>query len=327
MLEKLIVAGMDIARFNMCHTVKASQIADVKMLRTKHGKDTKTAMDTKGPDVRIGKFKDGKVDVVAGQEFKFYFGEENKGHMGTDKSVFVPYEKLLTIVKVGSQLCLNDGHVIMDITNITGKIITAVVVAGGVLKDNKSLAAPGYDLQLPFISPEDEEDFKFGIECGVDMIMASAVSKAQDVLDIRAFFKANGGDEKIFIISKIEDKIGVSNLDAIIRESDGVMVARGGLGTDVGIVNLPPLQKLIIEKTRKAGKMIINATEMLESMTDKPNPTRAEVTDVANAVWDGASHVMLSGETAAGKYPIETVEYMKKTAEVAEAHPQYFRKF
>jgi pyruvate kinase len=334
MLEKLIKAGMSIARCNMSHAwtpeiveVERNKMLTVRKLNAKLGTKVQVALDTKGPDIRIGTFEKGKVEVPNGSTFKFYFGEANKKITGTEERVFVPYEKLLKIVKVGSTLALNDGHVVMQITEIGGGVITCKVIAGGVLKNNKSLAAPGHDLQLPFISPEDEVDFKMGLEIGVDWIMASAVSKVQDVLDLRAFLKKNGGakGEKIKIMSKIEDRIGLDNLDGIIKASDAIMVARGGLGTDIGLENLGPWQKKIVAKTRAAGKEVGVATEMMESMTEKPNPTRAEALDVANAVWDGANYVMLSGETAAGKYPAECVQFMIKTAEAAEKHPEYFR--
>jgi pyruvate kinase len=334
MLEKLINAGMSIARCNMSHAwtpeiveVEKNKMLTVRKLNEKLGSKCQIALDTKGPDVRIGTFENGRVDVLNGTTFKFYFGEANKKVVGTATQVFVPYEKLLKIVKVGSTLALNDGHVVMEITEIAGSVITARVVAGGVLKNNKSLAAPGHDLELPFISPEDEVDFKMGLEVGVDWIMASAVSKVQDVVDLRNWLKTNGGAKgaKVKIMSKIEDRIGVKNLDGIISASDAIMVARGGLGTDIGLDLLPARQKEIVAKTRAAGKEVVVATEMFESMTEKPNCTRAEALDVANAVWDGANYVMLSGETAAGKYPVQCVEFMLKIAADAEKHKEYFR--
>ena len=331
MLEKMMLAGMDIARFNMSHAWKPEEIANIKIrmqtvqrLREKHGLKTEIALDTKGPDIRIGKYAEGKVTVAKGQKYKFYFGEHYKTLMGDINGVFVPYEKLLRIVKVGAQLALNDGHVVMTITDIANSIITCRVDAGGLLKDNKSLAAPGFDLELPFISPEDETDFKMGIAVGVDWIMASDLNKVQDVIDLKKFLKANKA-KKIKIMAKIEDLLGLKNLDAIIANCDAVMVARGGLGTDIGFENLPPMQKLIVAKTREGGKKVAVATEMLESMTEKPNPTRAEVTDVCNAVWDGANWIMLSGESAAGKYPVECVEFMVRAITVAEKHKEYFR--
>jgi pyruvate kinase len=331
MLEKLMKSGMSIARFNLSHAWTAEiiestrkQMESVKKIRAKLGVKCEIALDTKGPDVRIGTFREPSVDVVAGQTFKFYFGKQNENHIGDINGVYVAYEKLLHIVKVGSQLCLNDGHVIMDVTDISNNIITAKVLAGGVLKNRKSLASPGVDLQLPFISPEDETDFRMGISVGVDWIFASAVMRAQDVKELREFWAKNGG-KKVKIMSKIEDRLGLKNLDKIIEASDAIMVARGGLGTDIGLDKLPSVQKMIISKTVKAGKISVCATEMLESMAEKPNATRAEACDVANAVWDGAHYVMLSGETAAGKYPTQCVEFMLRVAADAEKNKQYFR--
>lgn len=320
-------AGMAIARWNMCHGTLEGTKAQMQMaqkLRKQMGKGLQIALDTKGPDVRIGTFKEPKVDIVAGQIFTFYCGDEHKNIVGTNEQCWVPYEKLPTIIKVGSQLCLNDGHVIMDVVAVKGNVITAKVVAGGVLKDHKSLAAPGYDLELPFISEYDLPDLKLACEVGVDMIMASAVAKPQDLVDMRKWLDENGG-KKIKIMSKIEDRIGVANLDKLIELSDSIMVARGGLGTDVGLDSLAPLQKQIVAKTRAAGKEVVVATEMLETMTDKPNPTRAEASDVFNAIWDGASYVMLSGETTVGKYPVECVEFLARVANNAEKFPEYYR--
>ena len=322
---------MSIARINFSH-IWDKQVLEfhkdifktVQKLRKKLGLNVETALDTKGPDIRIGKFTDGKATVVDGQTYKFYFGEKYKDLLGDSNGVFVPYEKLLRIVKVGSKLALNDGHVGMTITQIKDNIITCRVDAGGVLKNNKNLAAPGHDLELPFIAPEDEIDLIAGIEVGVDWIFASGLNKVQDVKDLRKFLKDHGG-EKIKIMAKIEDQIGLNNLDEIINGCDAIMVARGGLATDIGFENMPPVQKMIIEKTKKAGKPVVCATEMLESMSDKPNPTRAEASDVANAVWDGADYIMLSGESAAGKYPVECLRYMIQTAECAEKHKEYYR--
>jgi pyruvate kinase len=329
-LEKLMKSGMAIARFNLSHAwtpeileLTRKQMLLVHKVREKLGVKCEVALDTKGPDVRIGAFKE-SVNVVAGQKFTFYFGEKHKDRLGDINGVYVAYDKLLKIMKVGGQLCLNDGHVIMDITQIGDDFITAVVKAGGVLKTRKSLAAPGHDLELAFISPEDEIDFKMGIGVGVEWIMASAVMRAKDIEELRKFWQTNGG-KPVKVMSKIEDRVGLKNLDEIIKSSDAIMVARGGLGTDIGLDKLPPVQKQIIAKTRKAKKISVCATEMLESMAEKPNATRAEAGDVANAVWDGANYVMLSGETAAGKYPVECVQFMTKVVEEAEKHKEYFR--
>ena len=330
-MEKLLSSGMAIARFNFSHAwthdaraFQKTKMLAVKEMAKKMGKACALALDTKGPDVRIGVFKDPSVIVKAGQTFKFYFGEKNSKLLGDVNGVFVDYEKLLTIAKVGCQFALNDGHVIMDITDIADSIITATVTSGGELKNNKSLAMPGYDLQLPFISDYDAIDFKLGIDAGVDWIFASAVARKKDLIELRALLDAIGGKE-IKILSKIEDRIGIENLDDIIKLSDGVMVARGGLGTDIGLDKLPSWQKHIVATSRRHKKLVVVATEMMESMTEKPNCTRAEASDVANAVWDGADFVMLSSETAAGKYPAETVQFVYKIIEDAEKNKQYYR--
>jgi pyruvate kinase len=330
-LGKLLCAGMNIARFNMSHAWGAENVekAKEKMLRAREvakslNMPIEIALDTKGPDVRIGVFTQ-TVQLADGQKYKFYFGDKYKAVKGDINGVFVPYEKLLTIVKVGTELKLNDGHVEMEITEIKDNVITCNVNVGGELKTNKSLAIPNYDLQLPFISPEDEMDFKMAISVGVEWIFASAVSLPQNVKDLRAFLNANGG-EKVKIVSKIEDRIGLAHIDEIIKLSDGIMVARGGLGTDIGLDHLPAAQKLIISKTRKAKKPVINATEMMEHMVQNKNCRRSEASDVANAVWDGATHVMFSSETASGKNPVETVEFACKIIKDAEAHKEYMRK-
>jgi len=330
-LEKLMRGGMAIARFNFSHvwtpeTLAATktQMERVLKVRSRLGVNCELALDTKGPDIRIGAFKESSVNVVTGQKFTFYFGAKNEKRLGDSNGVYVGYDKLLKIVKCGSQLCLNDGHVVMDIVEMGEDFITAVVKAGGVLKTRKSLAAPGHDLELPFISPEDETDFKMGIELGVDWVMASAVMRGKDVEELRKFWADNGG-KPIKIMSKIEDRIGLDNLDAIIKASDAIMVARGGLGTDIGLDKLPAAQKHIIKRTRKAKKLVVCATEMMESMSEKPNCTRAEASDVANAVWDGSNYVMLSGESAAGKYPVECMQFMYKIVEDAEKHKEYYR--
>ena len=330
-MENLLKSGMAIARFNFSHAwtqdaraFQKDRMMLVKELNAKFGTDCVIALDTKGPDVRIGTFREPSVTVKAGQAFRFYFGEKYRGHVGDVNGVFVDYEKLLTIAKVGCQFALNDGHVVMNVTDIEEGVITATVIAGGELKNNKSLAVPGYNLELPFISADDSIDFKLGIEVGVQWIMASAVAKKEDLIELRALLDAIGG-HKIRIMSKIEDRVGLENLDTIIKHSDAIMVARGGLGTDIGLDKLPSFQKYIVARTKKMGKPVVVATEMMESMTGKPNCTRAEASDVANAVWDGADYVMLSSETAAGEHPVEAVQFMYKIIADAEKNKQFYR--
>ena len=326
MIRSLIKTGMNVARFNCSHGTVEEQRAKIKRVKDARkalGTKTILCLDTKGPDVRLGDFKEA-VQIKEGQTFKFYFGDKYKDKIGDEHGVYVPYTKFYSIVKVGAQLCLNDGTLVMIVKEMKDNVITAEVKQGGTLKTRKALAAPGYDLQLPFISEEDVADFKMGIEEGVDWIAASCVSRTKDVTELREFLKKNGGS-KIKIISKIEDRFGVKDLDGIVAASDGVMVARGGLGTDIPMDTLPAVQKLIVEKTRAAGKIAIVATMMMESMINNPSPTRAEISDIANAVWDGANCVMLSAETAAGKWPLKAVEYMVKAATDAEKHKEYMR--
>jgi len=328
MVEKLINAGMTVARFNFSHQTVAQQQATIEMVkrvRDRLKSDTILMPDTKGPDVRLGHFKNPSELIEAGQTFKFYFGEKHKDFLGTKDAVFVPYEKFPKIINVGAELRLNDGTLIMEVTDIKDDEVTAFVKCGGVLKNNKALAAPGFDLELPFISPEDILDMEMAVAVGADWVAASAVSKAQDVLDLRELLDKLGG-KNMKIISKIECRIGMKNLDAIIEASDGMMVARGGLGTDLPMEEIPVCQRIIIDKTRAAGKFVIVATMMMETMTTNASPTRAEISDVVNAVWDGADYVMFSAETASGKYPIETVEFAKRAVINAEKHSEYSRK-
>jgi len=330
MIRKLLKAGMGVARFNCSHgsvEENRGKIMRVKEAVRELKTNTILALDTKGPDVRLGMFAENKkITLVVGQDFTFYFGEKHKDLLGGQNSVFVAHDKLPKILRVGAKLGLNDGTTKMTVTKITPDSITARVDVAGVISNRKALAAPGFDLQLPFISPEDVLDIELAVETGCDWIMASAVSKPSDVIELRALLKKLG-NETIKIISKLEDRLGIKNIDAIIQESDGIMVARGGLGADLPIETLPAIQKMIIERTKKAGKFVINATMVFETMTDKPSPTRAEVCDVANAIWDGADFVMFSAETAAGKFPIETVEFALLAAADAEAHPEYYRKY
>jgi len=327
MLKKLVLTGMSVARINCSHgTVEANaeNMKKVQRVRAELHTDTIVMLDTKGPDIRIGAFENGEVIVDKGQTFTFYADPKDSNLLGTKEGVFVNYARLPSKVKIGQELRLNDGMIFMNVTGTTKTTVTCVVTIGGVLKNRKSLAVPGCDLELPFISKADEEDLKMGVKVGIDWIAASFVGCAKDVTDMRALLKKLGND-KIKIISKIESRHGIQNLDEIVKVSDGLMVARGDLGIEYNVEELPVLQRMIIKKARDAGKIIITATEMMESMIEKPRPTRAEVSDVANAVWDGTQYVMTSAETASGKFPVECVGYMVRTAAFAEKHSEYFR--
>jgi pyruvate kinase len=311
-LNKLVDAGMSIARCNFSHGTYAEhkQKFDLfKKIRKERGIDLPIMLDTKGPDVRTKRFKDGFVVLKPGQKFSFFTAEK----IGDENGVAVTHTELTKYVKKGDVILLGDGFMQCNVLEVKKDEIITEVVNGGKLIDNRSVAVTGIDVGLPFMRPADIEDIKYGAEQKVDMIGASFVNCADDV---RAVRKLVGSGIKI--IAKIETAKGVKNLDEILKEADGVMVARGGLGTNENLYELPVYQKTIIEKAKKAGKFSIVATEMMDSMINNPRPTRAEVLDVFNAVSDGASAVMLSGETAMGKYPVETVTFMRKVADEAE---------
>ena len=326
-IKALIKAGMNVARINRSHNPiehAHKTMLNVRKAAKEAKANTILMLDTKGPDVRIGFFKGDIAEVKEGQAFTIDCDPKHEKELGDHSHVFANHAGLPKLVKKGQELRLNDGMVIMTVTGTTATEVKAKVVIGGTLKNRKSLAVPGCDLKLPFISELDEADIADACTIGIDWIAASFTSTVQDVKDMRALLKKHGG-EKVKIISKIESRFGVENFDGILKESDGIMVARGDLGVEFEVHEIPALQKMIVEKTKKAGKTIVVATEMMESMIEKPRPTRAEVSDVANAVWDGADLVMLSGETAAGRFPIRVVEYMCRAAAHAEKFPQYYR--
>lgn len=324
-LKQLIKAGMSVARINCSHGgVEANEanIALVKKVREEMGVPLAVMLDTKGPDVRIGHFdpavkKDGGVWLVEGQVFTL----QTRPTVGFENRVFVDYKKLPKVVKPGQQIILNDGMIVMTVASVNEFEVICRVNIGGKLSDRKSVFVPGCNLGIPFISKADELDIIMACKMGVDWVAASFVNSANDVVALRKLIQKYGGDFPI--ISKIESRRGVENIDEILRVSDGIMVARGDLGVEYPIEQIPALQKTIIRKARRAGKLVVTATEMLESMIEKPRPTRAETTDVANSIYDGTSCVMLSGETAVGKYPVKAVEYMKRIAEETHKYVDY----
>ena len=331
MLRKLIGAGMNVARLNCSHGTneeRANQVAILKRLRAEMGVPLTIMWDTKGPDVRIGFFAGpqpkgrNSVMVEDGQLFTFYtdIAHEMKG---TNTGVYVNYARFPQVVAAGQELLLNDGMILMVVESVTADTVVARVKIGGQLKCKKNIFAPGCDLQMPFISNEDRIDFEAACDNDPDWIAISFVGRAQDVLDVREFLKKRGKNYPI--IGKVESVCGIENIDEILKVIDGIIVARGDLGVEYPIEQVPVLQRMLIEKTRAAGKIIINATEMMENMIEKPRPTRAETTDIANSVWDGAQYVWLSAETAVGKYPVECVKFMAKIAAEAERNPQYNR--
>ncbi len=316
MLEKIAAAGMDVARLNFSHGTHEEhkkRIDAVKRIRDKTGQNIAVMLDTKGPEIRIKQFAEGSVSLNEGERFTL----NCEGNEPGDKTgICITYD-ISGKVAVGDIILADDGLISMCVVGVEGKKVLTEIKNGGVLSNNKSLNIPGVEIPMPALTQKDNEDIIFGIENDIDFISASFIRSASDVLAIRSFLEKNDGDD-IKIIAKIENRQGIDNIDEIIRFSDGVMVARGDLGVEIPAEEVPMVQKRCIKKCNEAGKPVITATQMLDSMMRSPRPTRAEVADVANAVLDGSDAVMLSGETAAGKYPLEAVSIMAKTAQKAE---------
>ena len=324
-LRALILAGMDAARFNFSHGTHESHLATltkVKRVRDEMGVALATILDTKGPEIRIRTFENGPVTLEEGAAFTLTTREVP----GDGSCVSVTYLDLHKELSPGCRVLIDDGLIELQVREIRGQDIECTVVSGGPLSSNKSINIPDVHIHLPSLTEKDREDLRFAVEQDFDFVAASFVRKASDVEDIRACLREHGG-EHVRIISKIENREGVDNLDEIIAASDGLMVARGDLGVEIPACEVPILQKEMITKTRMAGKPVITATQMLDSMIRNPRPTRAEVSDVANAVFDGTSCVMLSGETASGKYPLEAVETMVDTIRAAEQATDYWERF
>lgn len=323
-VEKLIENGMNCARFNFSHGDHPSHLARINRVR-EAAKKTKTIvsliLDTKGPEMRLGEFKDGSVNLVAGNQFILTQSDEP----GDETHVSVSHKKLYTEVKPGDKLLLSDGLVEILVKEIKGQDIVTEILNSGKMSNRKRVAAPGVELGLPAISEQDEKDLIFGIENDMDFVAASFIQRASDVEQIRNLIAKHGGHMEI--IPKIENLAGVQNIDEIIQAADGIMVARGDLGVEIPAEDVPIIQKKIIKKCNEAGKPVIVATQMLESMTTNPRPTRAEVSDVGNAILDGADAIMLSGETAGGKYPVEATATMKRIALRMEESLEYKKLF
>lgn len=320
-LAAMCQAGMNVARLNFSHGTQEEhqqKIDAIKHVREELKLPIAIMLDTKGPEYRIGAFADSPVILNSGDRFVF----TTQSVVGDRKRVSVNYAGLPDDLSVGDRILVNNGLVIFEVTAIDGTDIICRTLIGGELSDRKSMSFPNKVMRNAYLSEHDKEDLLFGIRNGVDFVAASFVSCKQDLLDLRAFLDENGG-EGIDIIAKIENRAGVDNIDEICEVCDGIMVARGDLGVEVPFTELPAIQKYLITKCRLLGKRVITATEMLESMIHNPRPTRAEISDVANAVYDGASAVMLSGETAAGKYPVQVVRTMAEIAEETERHIDY----
>ena len=317
----MCLAGLNVARLNFSHGTHPEhqkKIDMIKAVREELGLPIAIMLDTKGPEYRIKTFRNGKIELADGADFTF----TTRDVIGDEGIVSVSYKGLADDLEVGDRVLVNNGLVIFEVTAIEGTEIRCRTVVGGVLSDRKSMSFPGKVMRQTYMSEQDKADLLFGIENGVDFVAASFVSCKQDLLDLRGFLHEHGGDG-IDIIAKIENQSGVDNIDEICSACEGIMVARGDLGVEVPFTELPAIQKYLITKCRLLGKRVITATEMLESMISNPRPTRAEISDVANAVYDGTSAIMLSGESAAGKYPVEAVRTMGEIAEETERHIDY----
>jgi len=328
-LRELMRSGMNVARQNFSHGDHESHakiLGQVKRIREELNLPVASLLDTEGPEVRIKKFIGGKVVLTDKQTFVLTTAECE----GTSERVSVTYKDLPNDIGVGMSILLDDGLIELKVTDIRpcecGHDIVTSVIHGGVLSNSKSCNFPGVTLSLPYISERDKEDLAFAAKMGFDYIAASFARRDEDILEVRRVLDENGGND-IKIIAKIENQEGVDNIDDIIRVSDGIMVARGDMGVEIAFEELPRIQKMLIKKAYVAGKLAITATQMLESMIKNPRPTRAETTDVANAIYDGTSAIMLSGETAAGAYPIEAVRTMVKIAERTEGNIDYGKLF
>ncbi|MGB9779726.1 pyruvate kinase [Caldanaerobacter sp.] len=320
-LRKLIEKGMNVARLNFSHgdfEEHGARIDNIKKIREELGLPVAILLDTKGPEIRIGKFKNGGVELKEGQTFTL----TTEDVVGDETYVSVSYKGLPQDVSKGTQILIDDGLISLRVMEVKDTDIVCLVENSGFLGDHKGVNVPGVKLNLPALTQKDIDDIQFGIKKGIDMIAASFVRKAADVLAIRRLLEDNKADH-IQIIAKIENREGVENIDEIIKVSDGIMVARGDLGVEIPLEEIPIVQKMIIKKCNEAGKPVITATQMLDSMMRNPRPTRAEVTDVANAILDGTDAIMLSGETAQGKYPVEAFETMARIAEKTEVYVQY----
>ena len=319
-LRELIANGMNVARFNFSHgsyEEHGGRLANLKALREELGKPVAALLDTKGPEIRLKEFKNGVEMLEAGQTFTLTTREVE----GTKEICSVTYKDLPHDVHEGGTIMLDDGLIMLRIEKVTDTDITCTVLNNGKIKTKKGVNVPGVHLSMPYLSQKDREDIIFGIQNGFDFIAASFVRTAQDVYDIRNLL--NEYDSNIRIIAKIENREGVNNIDSILSAADAVMVARGYLGVEIDFTELPGIQKNIIDRSFSFGKPIVTATQMLDSMMVNPRPTRAEISDVANAIYDGTSAIMLSGETAAGAYPVEALKTMSAIAERTENEPHY----
>ena len=324
-LRQLIEEGMAVARLNFSHGTHEEHKKKfdlIKKVRADLRQPIAIMLDTKGPEYRIGCFEGGSITLNDGDTFIF----TTEDIMGNQQKVSVSYKNLIDNLEIGDKILVNNGLVIFEVTELKEKEAVCTCLAGGVLSDKKSMNFPNKVLDQPFLSEQDKKDLLFGIQNGADYIAASFVSTKKDVQDMREFLDQNGGKD-VEIIAKIENRSGVENIEDICELSDGIMIARGDLGVEIPGVEVPSVQKFLISKCRMMGVRVITATEMLESMIKNPRPTRAEISDVANAVYDGTSAVMLSGETASGKYPVQALKTMVETVAYTETKINYKKRF
>ena len=324
-LTRMCLAGMSVARLNFSHGTHEEhkqKIEMIKKVRDELDLPIAILLDTKGPEYRIRTFAKGKVEVKEGDQFTFTTDEVE----GDETKVSVNYKGLIQDLEIGDKILVNNGLVVFRVEKLEGTNAVCRVVIGGTLSDRKSMSFPNKVMTGPFLSEQDKADLLFGIENDVDFVAASFVSTKENVLEMRQFLDDNGGSS-IDLIAKIENRAGVDNVEQICEACEGVLIARGDLGVELPMEEVPAVQKMLISKCRMLGKRVITATEMLESMIYNPRPTTAEISDVANAVYDGSSAIMLSGETAAGKYPVEAVKYMAQVAEFTEQHTSYRKRF
>ncbi|MBR6602946.1 MAG: pyruvate kinase [Clostridia bacterium] len=324
-IEEMCLAGMNVARLNFSHGEHKDhqkKINIIKKVREKLNMPIAILLDTKGPEYRIGTFENGKIMLHDGD--KFTFTTENI--IGNSERVSVSYKGMIDDLEAGDKILLNNGLVHFEVEELSESEAKCRVLIGGELSNRKSMSFPNKVLRQIYLSEQDKADIAFGIENGVDFIACSFVSCAQDLIDVKNYIKEIGGSQAD-IIAKIENQAGIDNIEEICRECDGIMIGRGDMGVEIPFEELPAIQKHLITTCRMLGKRVITATEMLESMINNPRPTRAEISDVANAVYDGTSAIMLSGETAAGKYPVLTVETMSKIAERTEKSIHYEKRF
>ena len=324
-LRAMARAGMNVARFNFSHgshEEHKQRIDRVKAVREEYNLPIALLLDTKGPEIRTGDMQDGKIFLKKGEQIRL----TPRACLGTPSKISITYPDLYQDVQAGTSILIDDGLIELRVEQTQEQDILCRVLNDGAVSNHKGINVPDVHLSIPFLSDKDKADIQFGIEQGVDFVAASFVRTADDVQQLRMLLDENGGAH-INIIAKIENQQGVENIDGIVSLADGVMIARGDMGVEIPAEDVPPIQKMLIKKVASAGKQVITATQMLDSMMKNPRPTRAEVTDVANAIYDGTGAIMLSGETAAGLYPVEAVTMMARIAERTENDIDYRKRF